>query len=57
MTVNMYSVVKSKGFSKTIVSFTDKEEAEKHAETLDCFGAKEYMVVPSEVTLFLPTST
>ena len=57
MSTNYYSVfqVNMKFPPTTLVSFTDKEKALKHAELLSENG-NTYQVVPSEVNLFLPVA-
>ena len=54
MTTNFYSVIRKDGVTETVVSFTVKRQAELHAQLLSRNGTIKYMVVPSELTLFIP---
>ena len=54
MKTNFYSVIKKATENATVVSFTSKIQAELHANLLNKNGASGHIVVPSEITLFLP---
>ena len=56
MTTNYYSVIKKDCKEYAVVSFTDKTQAELHANLLNKNGAAGHVVVPSEITLFLPVN-
>ena len=56
MTTNFYSVIKKDEESRMIISFTSKERAESHAKLLTLSQNGFYIVVPSEVTLFMPVA-
>ena len=58
MTTNMYSVIRKVAATSHIVtSFVDKEKARLHCHFLNKHNPEGYMVVPSEITLFLPESS
>lgn len=54
MKTNYYSVYEKKSEFRpsTLISFTDKEKAEKHRDLLNDAGGN-YTVIPSEITLFI----
>ena len=54
MKTNFYSVIKKGTENTSVVSFTEKHQAELHANLLNNNGATGYIVIPSEITLFLP---
>ena len=54
MITNFYSVIKKGTENATVISFTVKHQAELHANLLNRNGATGHIVVPSEITLFLP---
>ena len=54
MKTNFYSVIKKGTENVAVVSFTDKHQAELHANLLNNYESTGYVVVPSEITLFLP---
>ena len=57
MTTNMYSVVESDSPRLgLVVSFTDKFRATCHCNQLNKSHPDKYIVVPSEVTLYLPVT-
>jgi hypothetical protein len=54
MTTNFYSVIKKGTENVAVVSFTDKHQAELHCNLLNNHESTGYIVVPSELTLFMP---